>query len=169
MTEAEWLAFEAPQTMLSFLLNEDLRRHPRYPATDRKLRLFACACCRLLPRDSRVADSVIDQWEEYNGAIRPCSWARDWAQRYQARAAFLRDIFGPLPFRLVTFDPVWRTATTTSLATAIYAEQAWHDLPILADALEDAGCTNADILGHCRGGGEHVRGCWALDVILGKH
>ena len=41
-------------------------------------------------------------------------------------------------------------------------------MPILADALEDAGCTNQDILNHCRGGGEHVRGCWVVDLLLGK-
>jgi hypothetical protein len=42
------------------------------------------------------------------------------------------------------------------------------DLPILADALEDAGCTEAAVLAHCRGGGEHVRGCWAVDLLTGR-
>jgi hypothetical protein len=54
------------------------------------------------------------------------------------------------------------------LAQGIYEEQAWDRLPILADALEESGCTSADILNHCRQPGEHVRGCWVIDLILGK-
>jgi hypothetical protein len=53
-------------------------------------------------------------------------------------------------------------------AQAIYDERAFDRTPQLADALEQAGCTDADILGHCRGGGEHVRGCWVVDLLLGK-
>jgi hypothetical protein len=54
------------------------------------------------------------------------------------------------------------------LAQAIYDDRAFDRLPILADALEEAGCTDADILNHCRRPGEHVRGCWAIDLVLGK-
>jgi hypothetical protein len=54
------------------------------------------------------------------------------------------------------------------LAQAIYDEGAFDRLPVLADALEETGCTNADILGHCRGPGPHVRGCWVVDLLLGK-
>jgi hypothetical protein len=54
------------------------------------------------------------------------------------------------------------------MAQAIYDERAFDRLPILADALEDAGCTNADILGHCRGAGPHAKGCWVVDLLLGK-
>ena len=68
----------------------------------------------------------------------------------------------------VTFDSSWRTSTVVALAQGIYAERALDRLPILADALQDAGCDNADILTHLRGDGPHVRGCWALDLILGK-
>ena len=53
-------------------------------------------------------------------------------------------------------------------AQAIYAERAFDRMPILGDALEDAGCTDAAILQHCRRDGQHVRGCWAIDCILGK-
>jgi len=82
-----------------------------------------------------------------------------------AQAELLRDIFGN-PFRPVTLDPVCLTSTVTQLAEAIYDERAFDRIPILADALEDAGCTNTDILEHCRGGGEHVRGCWVMDLLL---
>jgi hypothetical protein len=81
--------------------------------------------------------------------------------------SFLRDIFGN-PFRPVTLDPASRTANVVGLAQSIYDERAFDRLPILADALEDAGCTNADILNHCRQPGEHVRGCWCVDLALGK-
>ena len=55
-----------------------------------------------------------------------------------------------------------------NLAQAIYEERRFGDLPVLADALEEAGCTDADILSHCRGPGPHVRGCWVVDLLLGK-
>ena len=80
---------------------------------------------------------------------------------------FLRDIFGN-PFRPVSVDPAWRTTTVLSLAQAIYDERAFERLPILADALKEAGCSNADLLNHCRQPDEHVRGCWVVDLILSK-
>ena len=86
---------------------------------------------------------------------------------YPEQCEIVRDIFGN-PFRPAALEPHWLTATVRDLAGAIYAERAYDRLPILADALEDAGCDDADILAHCRGDGPHVRGCWALDLILGK-
>ena len=77
------------------------------------------------------------------------------------------DIFGN-PFRPVTLDPRWQSETVVALATGIYAERAFDRMPILADALEEAGCDHTDILAHCRGDGPHVRGCWVVDLILGK-
>jgi hypothetical protein len=77
----------------------------------------------------------------------------------------MRDILGN-PFRPVTIDAAWTSGTVVKLAQAIYDERAFDRMPILADALEDAGYTNQDILEHCRGGGEHVRGCWVLDLLL---
>jgi hypothetical protein len=84
-----------------------------------------------------------------------------------AQAALIRDITGN-PFRPVTLNPAWRTSNVTALAQAIYDDRAFDRLPILADALEDAGCDNADILNHCRQPGEHVRGCWVVDLVLGR-
>ena len=79
----------------------------------------------------------------------------------------LREVFGN-PFHPITFDPAWRTFDVTMIAAGAYEDRAFDRLPILADALQDPGCENADILSHLRGGGPHVRGCWALDLILGK-
>jgi hypothetical protein len=85
----------------------------------------------------------------------------------QTNSDFLRDIFGN-PFRPVTVSPSWQTANVVALAQAIYDERAFERMPILGDALEDAGCTSAEILAHCRGPGPHVRGCWVVDLLLGK-
>jgi hypothetical protein len=83
----------------------------------------------------------------------------------------LRDLFGPLPFRSVAIHSdwlAWNDGTVRRIAHSIYAGRAFDRLPILADALEDAGCTDADILAHCRSEGPHVRGCWVVDQLLGK-
>ncbi len=79
----------------------------------------------------------------------------------------LRDIIGD-PFRSVVFDPAWRTDTALSLARTTYQYRDFRAMPILADALQDAGCDNDDILSHCRGDGPHVRGCWVVDRVSGK-
>ena len=96
---------------------------------------------------------------------------RKWSQGYSSEAIvhadFLRDIFGN-PFRPVAFVPEWRTSSAVALADAMYQSRDFGPMPILADALEEAGCTNADILSHCRGDGPHVRGCWVVDLVLGK-
>lgn len=89
----------------------------------------------------------------------------------QLQAALFRDIFGPLPFRSITISPTvlaWNDRTVKKLAQGIYDERAFDLMLILADALEEAGCTNQDILAHCRQPGEHVRGCWVVDALLGK-
>ncbi len=78
-----------------------------------------------------------------------------------------RDIFGN-PFRPVAVDPAWLTPKVVAFATAVYADRAFDSLPILADALEEAGCVNADLLVHCRSDCPHVRGCWVIDRLLGK-
>jgi hypothetical protein len=79
----------------------------------------------------------------------------------------LRDVFGAL-FRPTASRPEWVTPMVLALAGGIYADRAFDRLPILADALEEAGCMDAEILSHCRGPGPHVRGCWVVDLILGK-
>ncbi len=84
-----------------------------------------------------------------------------------AQSALLRCVFGN-PFRPVTFDLRWRTFDVVGLARAIYDEKEFERLPILADALMDAGCEDEQIISHCRGDGPHVRGCWVVDLALGK-
>jgi hypothetical protein len=83
------------------------------------------------------------------------------------QAQLFRDIFGN-PFRPATFSPEWRTDTVLALARQMYEARDFGAMPILADALQDAGCDNVDILAHCRGSGPHVRGCWIVDLVLGK-
>ncbi len=80
----------------------------------------------------------------------------------------LRDIFGN-PFRPVSFSPEWCTSDVVSIAQTMYDSRDFSPMPILADALQDAGCEREDILAHCRdANGTHVRGCWVVDLVLGK-
>jgi hypothetical protein len=81
-------------------------------------------------------------------------------------AAVYRDVDGPSPSP--NFDPRWRTSTTVGLARGMYEGRDFAALPILADALEDAGCDRAELLGHLRAEQPHFRGCWAVDLVLGK-
>jgi hypothetical protein len=84
-------------------------------------------------------------------------------------AAILRDVVGN-PFQSPEFDPSWRTDTAILLAKQMYESRDFGAMPILADALQEAGCENEDILGHCRdASATHVRGCWVVDLVLGKN
>ena len=231
MTEAEWRESTDPTPMLAFL---------RGKTSDRKLRLFACACCRRAWchyrqemetgdidqnivtsegfADGRVSNEEMQEARNNSGALGNVSaeasmydtliWIVD-ENAFQAamsgaesaagyfamaatkelsytspsahearvhaakaessvQASLLRCIFGPLPFRPPTIEPAWMTPTVTSLAQAIYTDRAFDRLPVLADALEDAGCTDADVLEHCRKPGVHALGCWVVDRILNK-
>jgi len=217
VTEAEWLACEEPRRMLAFLSER---------ASDRKMRLFAVACCSQIwelmldPRcraaveasaqyaDGLISESLLDllsaaaeeAWEDTIGEPgEECRIAESVAhaasyasspslalsvlmEAIQAaaevvpggvsiaqitQADLLCDIFGN-PFRPAALDPAWRTETVLALARVIYEERAFDRMPILADALQDAGCTDEDVLNHCRGPGPHARGCWVVDLILGK-
>jgi hypothetical protein len=207
----------------------------RGKATDRKLRLFAVACCRrvravlddpVLRTGVEVAERHADGlarwselrqvWEmipppffpedddyfdlggqaqsELGQAVREASekdGGSPWnVSEATARVAWcspedhpkyfterrvqthlLRDLFGPLPFRPVPIDPhvlAWNDRLVVRLAGAIYEERRWGDVPILGDAFLDAGCDDENLIAHCRSEGPHVRGCWAIDLILRK-
>jgi hypothetical protein len=218
MTESEWLACADPQKMLAFL---------RGKASDRKLRLFACAFGRAV-RDSqhqhgpstvavaeRYADGLASDQElasegrkwaclpEERGPVAPSAYDGAWGAvdslaRYERAwrhdpdsyscisadavlrrsALLLRDIFGN-PF--VPSPPLspavlgWNDGTIPRLAEAAYQERKMPEgsldaarLAILADSLLDAGCDDEELLAHLRSEGPHVRGCWAVDGVLGK-
>jgi hypothetical protein len=221
MTEHEWLACTNPQKMLTFL---------RDTASDRRLGLFACACCRCIwhllkeersrqavevaerfaegtasEQELAEAEKVVnDVWKTYaeghgtdaerdacdaalsavyytDGALGAAVCSSDCAalaSSYDGQAAaqpecqcrLLRDIFGN-PFRPVSISSAclfWHDGLLVSMAQKMYDSRDFSDMPILADALEEAGCTNPDILAHCRGSETHVRGCWIVDLLLGK-
>ena len=83
------------------------------------------------------------------------------------QADAIRELFGN-PFRPVDLNPRWLTSTVIGIAESIDRHAQYHNMPILADALEDAGCDNPDILTHCRNALFHARGCWVLDLLLGR-
>jgi hypothetical protein len=91
--------------------------------------------------------------------------AREEEEAHQV--ALLRDIAGD-PRRPVALSGVWLTPNVLALTQAMYEQRYFDRMPQLADALEEAGCSDSAILGHCRNGREHVRGCWVLDLLLAR-
>ena len=83
------------------------------------------------------------------------------------QADLLRDVFGN-PFRAARIDPAWGTPTVRAIAEDIYDNDTFSEMPVLGDALEDAGCDDRDILDHARHARPHVRGCWVVDALLGR-
>jgi hypothetical protein len=220
MTEAEWLACIDPTPMLASLHGK---------VSDRKLRLFAVACCRriwhlLKDERSRKAVEVAEQfsegitteeelslaendandvWNEYayaetdatdaetdasdaacgaacyseaaisaaqsasRGAAQALSYDGRQIEEQVSQSDLIREIFGN-PSRPISADSAWLTSPVMHLARSMYDSRDFSAMPILADALEEAGCDNADVLTHCRGPGSHVRGCWVVDLVLGK-
>ena len=187
MTEAEWDAGADPWPL----------DHMGHQASQRRVWLLFCGVLRMLgkraPRHlSRLIDSIeryadggmdearlkqvcapimdirpTDPWSTYNDLKR--IQARKKRNRRLLVAAH-RDILA-MPMRPVALPPAWlawNDGAIRKLAQSIYDARAFDRLPLLADALEDAGCTDADILSHCRTPGEHVRGCWVVDLLLGK-
>jgi hypothetical protein len=114
------------------------------------------------------AASAAVSLRHYDGPVRPSTiWHEDIEAEQREQVPFFRDIFSN-PFRPVTFDPRWRTSDAIGLARAIYDDRTFDRLPILADALIDAGCDDEQVHAHCRSEGPHVRGCWVVDLVLGR-
>ncbi len=201
MTEEAWLSCEDPRKLFVWL---------RPVATDRQLRLFACAFWRWHaqqqpertgetdPEMSRALDYA-ERWAEegmpHRGAgpefsigfrwhplfARHASDAAEWTIRGSAacgrewvgpsvhvqQVALLREVFGN-PFRPVVISRRCRSVAVLGLARAVYEERVFDQMPILADALEEAGCDNDSLISHCRGSARHVLGCWAVDLLLQK-
>ncbi len=129
----------------------------------------------LEPRSSRRANSAVyyalgrGNTTDLRGAAASALEATGSSAAERSRQVMIvRDIVGN-PFRPVAFDPSWRSDTAVSLANGMYESRDFSAMPILADALQDAGCENDDILTHCRDPQQvHVRGCWVVDLVLGK-
>jgi hypothetical protein len=119
------------------------------------------------PEVSRAAfDRLRERAERERTELRERAQAAEVREQH-VQCDLLRDIFGN-PFRPVTLSPSWLTIAVVAIARQMYDSRDFSPMPILADALQDAGCKNADILAHCRGDGPHARGCWVVDLLLGK-
>jgi hypothetical protein len=181
MTEQQWLTSNDPTPMLMFL-----RGRAR---DERSLWLFTLACFRRVWGlvDVHVRQGVESSERHVEGmtasegdagpdamgsalhAVRYCQrlvGRRRGPREAQQQAHLLREVVRN-PFRPVALDPSWLTSDVLALAKGIYDEGAFDRMPILHDALMDAGCSNQEVLGHCRQEG-HVRGCWVVDLLLGK-
>src|SRR5262249_24287962 len=129
-------------------------------------------------RVAALHQSIFYEYGRYDDTANDPAFDAFLASEKTAQAGLRRDIIGPLPFREVHIVPrwlAWNDGTVRRLAAAIYEERALPSgtldtvrLAVLADALEESGCTDAELLAHLRSPGPHVRGCLALDTVLGK-
>lgn len=97
-------------------------------------------------------------------------YSAELASEFRRQVGLVHEVFGN-PFRpahLREHALAWNEGVVRRLAEGIYDDKAFDSMPVLGDALEDAGCTDADVLAHCHERAEHVRGCWVLDLILGR-
>ena len=119
---------------------------------------------------SELRNGLSNQLFEMADKSRLTPASADWRESFRAWSRTLAlDLIGPNPFRPTPFSPSWRTDTAVTLARTMYESREFSAMPILADALQDAGCDNTDILNHCRDMSQvHVRGCWVVDLVLGK-
>ncbi|VTR93300.1 Uncharacterized protein OS=Sorangium cellulosum (strain So ce56) GN=sce5710 PE=4 SV=1 [Gemmata massiliana] len=193
MTEAEWLGQAQPRVMLAFVCPRTSDRKLRlFGCAEFRLQLrppedicdeYGYGILRVTERyaDGQItADELAQANERVRGDERDfypsIAWfvssddvfLRGAAPRYLGRNSdIIRCVFGN-PFRSITFLPDWRTSTAVTLAAQMYESRDFGAMPILGDALQDAGCDNEDVLNHCREPGVHVRGCWVADLVLGK-
>jgi hypothetical protein len=172
---AEW---QREETWQEFRRRADLMSYPGCERPEEVVNYALCpnaaeaamAACRLLvlARGGKWRESSEEWWwVDVPEDLAPDLEPRVVGAASAPTAELLREVVGN-PFRPVTFALSWRTDTTLTLARQMYESRDFSAMPILADALQDAGCDNADILNHCRGPGPHVRGCWVVDSVLDK-
>ncbi|OAI42267.1 hypothetical protein AYO40_00035 [Planctomycetaceae bacterium SCGC AG-212-D15] len=193
MTEAEWLKCREPAKMLDYVLRKSSPRRLRlfavacprllWPETLEESARTLLDVAEGLADEDPVIHPLFDlrtlaypvgiRWTiEEDAAAAAARWAHGVGltftpQENAARHQWVRELFGN-PFRPIAMDRAWLSATVCQLSASIYVERGFERLPILADALEDAGCTAGELLKHLRQPSPHVRGCWALDLVLGK-
>ena len=191
MTETEWLQASEPLSMLEHLKGSASERKLRlfgalglweYVRFRPDLRNGIC------PRWANITEQYADGevgFEDWNGvrtsvhgtfhdvdphqqAMKGVDWALACCDHEPSEslllAEFLRDLFGN-PFRPVPLDPSWLTSDVVAIARGIYQDREFQRMPMLADALQDAGCCEHDLLEHCRQPIQHVRGCWVVDLV----
>ena len=161
-----WEAFEAAETEISAQSNSSDTHEAL-----RNLLAYVDPIASMEPA-RHIAEGVGHFVAKSRHPIRNEVWSETWHEAQDAEEVeqikLLRDIFGN-PFRPVAFSPEWRTDTAIALARQMYESREFSAMPILADALQDAGCDNEDILSHCRDATlTHVRGCWVVDLVLSK-
>jgi hypothetical protein len=154
MTPYEWLTCQEPQRLLGFLLE-------RGKLTERRCRLFGCACDRPANVSRGRAKVAAQRLRRELGGVNA------------AQCHLLRDIFFN-PFRAKPAIPAavraWDDGCVVNLAAAIYEQRDFshESVGVLGDALEEAGMTDEEVLGHCRQQGAHVRGCWLVDLLTAR-
>jgi hypothetical protein len=175
MTEAEWLAAAEPEPMLRWLQGNGLISRHKLAV------LFESFCECLRPLIANEPAPIILNWHDEDSqlamtdAMQHISDAVLESIRMFRRktgdcsllAANIRDIFGN-PFGHTTLNPSWLTSTILALGQQMYDSRDFSPMPILADALQDAGCDSGEMLNHCRGEGVHIRGCWVIDLLTGR-
>jgi hypothetical protein len=121
------------------------------------------------PGPFRVAEFAAAAFAE-DRHDRQTGWNAVLAVERKIQCELLREVVGNRfrPARAEASWLCWHGGTIPDLAPAVYDGKAFDRLPVLADALEEAACTDTDVLAHCRRAGGHVRGCWVVDVLLGK-
>jgi hypothetical protein len=144
------------------------------PSAFRPVEEYAMLLATLAPSGQAAAEGAVASVAHYFVAVADGGPRRGLNSGFHAplrqqtlllQADLLRELFGN-PFRTPSIEADWRTSSVLGIARSVEEDQGFDRLPILADALEEAGCTSADLLAHCRSEGDHVRGCWALDRVL---
>src|SRR5262245_50962282 len=138
--------------------------------TDAMKAAWAAWAARTMPAGAAARDAL---GNDPAGAAREAAQHAAWAvparaNELRGQADLLRDLVGPLPFRPVAIGQGLRTAEVLALAASIYDDRSWNDMPVLGDALQEAGCTDAEVQAHCHGPVFHARGCWLVDLLLNK-